>query len=153
MGISEDRDNYEFEKLAHDMTLARVTKEEPQYKSRETSAEILRELVFLAITHTRVKQDPRLTLKGIFRGIMQAMFALDKDLPETSVRLLQEIPNLSDRLVIEFSDLMTWAMEGIASLSGPLGRENCRKIRTKIDENFMGAGGVFDKLCAESHSQ
>ena len=43
---------------------------------------------------------------------MQAMFALGKDLPQTMIRLLQEIPNLADQLGIDFSSLMTWAMEG-----------------------------------------
>jgi hypothetical protein len=148
MGIPEN--DYEFEKLAHDMALSRVLKKEPISESCETAADIVRELVFLAISHTRVKQDPRVTLQEIFRGVMQAMFALDKDLSQTAVRLLQEIPNLADRLVIDFSSLMTWAMEGIASLAPAFGRENCRKMQRKIDEKFMGAGEIFGKLCSQS---
>lgn len=149
--MTETPDSFEFEKLAHDMALVRITKEDPAYKAFETAAEIIQELVFLAITHTKDRQDPHITLKGIFRGVTQALFALNKDMPPACVRLLQEIPHLSERLELDFATLMTWAMEGIASLSAPLGRENCHKIRAKIDENFMGAGEIFEKLCAQNH--
>ncbi len=149
--MAETTDNFEFEKLAHDMALVRITKEDPSYKAAETAADIIQELVFLAITHTKGKQDPHITLKGIFRGVTQALFALNKDMPQACVRLLQEIPHLSERLELDFATLMTWAMEGIASLASPLGRENCHKIRAKIDENFMGTGEIFEKLCAQNH--
>ena len=145
-------DDYEFEKLAHDMVLNRVKKEEALSNSCETAAQIVKELVLIAITYTRVKQDPRFTLYKIFRGVMQAMFALGKDLPQTMIRLLQEIPNLADQLGIDFSSLMTWAMEGTASLSESFGRENCQKIRSNIEEKFMGAGDIFEKLCSQKKS-
>ena len=73
--MSETTDSFEFEKLAHDMALIRITKEDPGYKASETAAEIIQELIFLAVTHTKDKQDPHITLKGIFRGITQALFA------------------------------------------------------------------------------
>ena len=148
--MAEASGNFEFEKLAHDMALVRITKETPSYQAAEIASEIIQELIFLAITHTKGKQDPHITLHGIFRGITQALFALNKDMPQACVRLLQEIPHLSDRLELDFATLMTWAMEGIASLAGPLGRDNCHKIRAKIDETFMGAGEIFEKLCAQN---
>ncbi len=148
--MTEASDSFEFEKLAHDMALIRIAKDAPSYQAAETASEIIQELVFLAVTHTKGKQDPHITLRGIFRGITQALFALNKDMPQACVRLLQEIPHLADRLELDFATLMTWAMEGIASLSGPLGRDNCHKIRAKIDENFMGAGEIFEGLCAKN---
>jgi hypothetical protein len=75
------------------------------------------------------------------------MVMIDKSLPEAAVAILQGMSETAVLVHLDPGDLMTWGMEGIASVCHVAGTEARLSVRMAIEESFMGAGEVFGALC------
>jgi hypothetical protein len=139
--------DYDFETLAKEIAVALREDE----NAPADAANAARKMVIAAVTSTRERQDPRLTVGGVCRGIMAGMVLLEKDLPAASVALLGQMATVAQEASLDPADCMTWAMEGIAPVAkmAPGGPD---AVRAAIEENYMGAGEVFDRIVAESGS-
>ncbi|MDD5656775.1 MAG: hypothetical protein PHF00_05915 [Elusimicrobia bacterium] len=135
------QDGYDFEKLTREMVAAKAA------KSPATAAEIAVRTIISGVPSTRERQDPRLTVVGVCRGAMSGMLLLEGDLVATAVELLRAMGQLSLTAHLDPADLMTWAMEGVASVVGMGAPILKSQVRDAIESNFMGAGEVFDGLC------
>ena len=142
--LVEPPEEYDFEKLAREIVLSRLKGSD---KGPEGAAEILKQLIVGGVMGTRLRQAPRLTVSAVCRGIMSGMLLIEKDLPRTAVKILGELPVISNEIPIDPADLMTWAMEGIAAVAHMAGPAAQSSIQELIEEKFMGAGPVFGELC------
>lgn len=140
----EQAAEYDFEKLAREIVVSRLGS---LAKAPEAAAEIAKKIIVAGVRSTKVRQDPRLTVSLVCRGVLSGMLVLDKDLGETAVRVLREIPLIAHEVPLDPGDLMTWAMEGIASVAHLAGQDARLDIQGRIEESFLGAGAVFARLC------
>ncbi len=137
---------YDFQTLAREIAVA--LREDSNAPA--DAAEAARKMVVAAVASTRERQDPRHTVSGVCRGIMAGMALLDKDLPATAVALLGRMAAVAQETALDPAECMTWAMEGIAPVAKTASGGTGDAVRAAIEENFMGAGEVFDRLLAES---
>lgn len=114
------------------------------------AADAARKTVVAAVAGTRGRQDPHLTVSSVCRGIMAGMALQEKDLAATAVALLGQMATAAQEASLDPADCMTWAMEGIAPVAKVAHAGAADAIRSAIEENFMGAGEVFDRLLSES---
>ena len=78
---------------------------------------------------------------------MGGMLLLEKDLPRTAVSILSQMGAVAGETHQDPTELMTWAMEGIAPVAKLAGETACYAVREAIEAAFMGAGEVFSKAC------
>lgn len=138
---------YDFEKLAREIVISRLA---GLPNASEAAAEIAKKIIVAGIKSTKVRQDPHLTVASACRGVLGGMLVLNKDLGETAVRVLREIPHIAHEVPIDPGDLMTWGMEGMAEVARMAGREASQHVQERIEESFMGAGAVFSQLCSRA---
>ena len=111
------------------------------------AGDIAHQIVSKAITGTSARQAPRDSVIAVCRGLMSGMLLLEKDLPATAVAILSQMSVVATETHQDPAELMTWAMEGIASIAKLAGRHTCEAIEHAIDAAFMGAGQVFATAC------
>jgi hypothetical protein len=143
--MPENDPEYDFEKLAREIVISRLGALEG---APSAAAEIAKKIIVTGIRSTKVRQDPHMTVVAVCKGVLGGMLVLNKDLAETSVKVLKEIPQIAHEVPIDPSDLMTWGMEGIASVALMAGDAARSSIQERIEESFMGAGAVFSRLCS-----
>ena len=78
---------------------------------------------------------------------MSGMFLLEKDLPRTAVAILSQMSVVATETHQDPSELMTWAMEGIAPIVALAGGHTKDDVELAIETAFMGAGDVFKHVC------
>lgn len=139
--------DYDFEKLAREITSARLRGLE---KAPAAAGEIASKIILAGVQSTKNRQDPRLSVISVCRGVMGGMLLIEGDLAGAAVEILQHMARLAQELHLDPSDMMTWAMEGFVGVV-VLGHADLGpKLREAIEHKFMGAGGVFDELCAKA---
>ncbi len=139
--------DYDFEKLAREITSARLRGLE---KAPAAAGEIAAKIIIAGVQSTKARQDPRLSVISVCRGVLGGMLLIEGDLPAASVEILQQMAHLAQELHLDPADMMTWAMEGFASVV-VLGHSDLGpRLRDAIEHKFMGAGGVFDELCQKA---
>lgn len=134
---------YDFEKLAKEIVLERL-RDLPNPPA--AAGEIALKIAVPAVTSTRLRQDPRLTVSATCRGVMQGMLLLEKDLGETAVSLLNQMAAISQEADLDPADCMTWAMEGMAPVCRLASSHVQDSVSHAIEEHFMGAGQIFNDL-------
>lgn len=95
----------------------------------------------------RAEGDPRRGVVEAVRGGMNAVFLANHDLTGVAIKVLESLPNLSLMSRVGPEEVMTWVMEGIASAALMAGGELEGDIRSRIEEQFHGAGDIFASLC------
>jgi hypothetical protein len=134
---------YDFEKLAKEFVIERLKDVEDPYS---LAGEAVRKILVAALPTTRDKQEPRVTVSATCRGIMSGMLLIEKDLPKTAVALLTQTAQVADESGLDPADCMTWAMEGIAPVAKMGHGSSVDAVSNAIEENFMGAGDVFNNI-------
>jgi len=134
---------YDFEKLGKEIVVSRMKDVDDPYS---LAGEAARKIAVAAVASTRDKQDPRVTVTAACRGVMSGMVILEKDLAKTAVALLQQMAAVAHETNLDPAECMTWAMEGIAPVVKVAPGGAADHVRAAIEENFMGAGSVFDHL-------
>lgn len=137
---------FDFEKLGKEIVVNRFKDLEDPYA---LAGEAARKIAVAAVTSTRDRQDPHVTVAAACRGVMGGMVLIEKDLPKTAVALLSQMAAVADEAHLDPADCMTWAMEGIAPIA-KVAHGGPDEVRAAIEENFMGAGEVFDNLLLTS---
>lgn len=145
--MAESDPEYDFEKLAREIVVSRLSALDG---APAAAAEIAKKIIVTGIRSTKVRQDPRMTVVAVCKGVLGGMLVLNKDLAETSVKVLKEIPQIAHEVPIDPTDLMTWGMEGIAAVAHMAGEQARNSIQERIEESFMGAGAVFSQLCSRA---
>ena len=134
---------YDFEKLAKEIVIAKL---------KETSdpaalaADVVRQIAVTGLAGTRAQQEPRVTVAAACRGVMAGMLLSEMDLAKTAVSLLSQMALIAQESSLDPADCMTWAMEGFAPVVklAPLGAADA--VGAAIEQNFMGAGQVFEGI-------
>lgn len=111
------------------------------------AGEIAHQIVTRAIAGTSARQDPRHSVTATCKGLMGGMLLLEKDLPRTAVSILSQMGTVAGETHQDPTELMTWAMEGIAPVAKIAGESTCDAVKEAIEAAFMGAGQVFSKAC------
>jgi hypothetical protein len=134
---------YDFEKLAKAIVVDRLR---GVADAHALAAEIAHKIAVAGFAGTTGRQEPRVTLTAACRGVMSGMLLIEKDLPKTAVALLAKMAVIAQESSLDPADCMTWAMEGIAPIvkMGPPGTSDA--VGTAIEQNFMGAGQVFEGM-------
>lgn len=134
---------YDFEKLGKEIVVSRFKDLEDPYA---LAGEAARKIAVPAVTSTRDRQDPHLTIAAVCRGVAAGMVILGKDLPKTAVALLSQMAVVAVETNLDPAECMTWAMEGLAPVAKLAPGGAADAVRAAIDEHFMGAGQVFEQL-------
>ena len=142
-------DDFNLEKLAQQIVIERL---EGVADAPEGAGLIARKIVTQAVTGTIARQSPRLSVTAVCRGLMSGMLILQKDLPLTAVAILNQMSVVSLETHQDPAEMMTWAMEGIASVVTLTGEPVRAAVETAIETAFMGAGTVFAHACATAGS-
>lgn len=141
-------DKFNFGQLTKEMIVSRLKEISD---APGVAAEIARKTIIAGVRATQAsRQDPRETVEEICMGAMSGLLLIEKDLPEGAVRILHSMSEASHELHLDPSEMMTWAMAGIARISALVGPDTRWQIRCAIQEAYMGAGEVFDRLCQEA---
>jgi hypothetical protein len=144
MKMAQENPSYDFEKLSREIVLSRL--KAPDAGPGEFSV-IAKKTMLAALASTHFKQDPRLTVRSICRGLVGGVFLSDANVADAASQLLSVLSEVGQEASIAPSDLMTWAMEGIAEIArmAPPGTQTA--IADKIESTFHGAGPIFRQFC------
>jgi hypothetical protein len=134
---------YDFEKLGKEIVVERFKDLENPYA---LAGEAARKIAVAAVTSTRNRQDPHITVVSACRGVMGGMMLLEKDLAKTAVTLLLQMAAVAQEANLDPADCMTWAMEGIAPVVKLAPGCSIDLVRAAIEEQFMGTGEVFESI-------
>lgn len=137
-------DDFNLEKLAKEIVVERL---KGVADAPAGAGEVARQIVTKAVTGTQARQAPRDSVTAVCRGLMSGMLILEKDLPATAVAILSQMSVVAAATHQDPAALMTWAMDGIASVAALAGRHTCEGIELAIEAAFMGAGQVFASAC------
>lgn len=130
-----------FERLARILTRARHA--QSPLRPEDASA-LVRECVEIA--SLEFLHDPRRTLAKFTCGVLKCYLTLELDAAHAAVAILKAAPSLSvDHAP---SQLMTWAMEGMALVAFIAGPQQQSQMHAAIDAGLAGAGPVFQQVCA-----
>ncbi|MDX6770401.1 MAG: hypothetical protein SF051_12775 [Elusimicrobiota bacterium] len=140
-------DAFDFEQLAKDIVTSRLKE---AGEAPAACAEVARKMIVSGVTSTGAKQDPRRTVIGVCQGVMGGALLLEKDLAAIAIALLSEVAAMADELHLDPSEMMTWAMEGIARVCHVSGALAESSVQDAIEAKFMGAGEAFSALCREA---
>lgn len=143
-------ESYDFEKLAREIVAGRLAG--LAERAPETAAEIAKRILISALQSTGNKQDPRQSTAAICRGVLGGLMLINQDLSQAAPLILRELAAVSHEVPIANEDLMTWAMEGFASVAVLAGPEPEHAMQLAIDQAFMGAGEVFGKACEKARA-
>lgn len=138
-------EEFDFEKLAREVVSSRL---EAIKTAPAAAGEIAKKMIVTAVKSTKVRQQARVTVRQVCRGVMGGLLIIGKNLPAAAVEILKALgEDAAQEVRADPNDLMTWAMEGIADISPIVGVEVRSEIREAIAERYMGAGEVFSQLC------
>jgi len=144
-------DGYDFEKLTREIVVSRFG--DLAEKAPEAAAEVARKTLVTTLTDKAARQDPRLTVTAVCRGLLGGLLFINQDLPAAAVRVLRVLGDVAVDVHLSPEDLMTWAMEGFAAVAVVAGPEAEHGIETAIEQQLMGAGSVFTAACAAARAQ
>lgn len=137
-------DQYNFGRLTKEMVVSRL---KGITDAPAVAAEIAKKTLIAGVRSTQgLGQDPAETVRQVCHGAMSGLLLIEKDLPQSAVKILQCMAEVSQELHLDPASAMTWAMEGIAKTAAMAPAQVRWSIRSAIDEAFMGAGEVFEKL-------
>ncbi len=139
-------EGYDFEKLTREIVVSQFGSLAD--KAPEAAAEMARKTLVTSLQGTAAKQDPHLTVAAVCRGLLGGLLFINQDLPSTVTRVLRALGEVAADVHLSPEDLMTWAMEGFAAVAVVAGAEAQSAIESAIEQDFMGAGGVFVAACA-----
>ncbi|MBI5882508.1 MAG: hypothetical protein HZB91_05325 [Elusimicrobia bacterium] len=131
---------YDFEPLSREIVVNRLKDSPDPYAA---AAKTARDIIIPALKSTLPGQRPKVTTIQVCRGIITGILAINKSVPETAVAILQMTAEIAHEGNIEPGELMTWAMEGIASVMNLAGRDVSWAVESAIESQFTGAGAVF----------
>lgn len=134
--------DYDFEKLGKEMASAFKGAED----AADRAGELARTLAAKAVSSTRGKQDPKITVAAACRGVMAGVVLNEGDLPKSAVAILQKMAAVAQESNLDPAECMTWAMEGIAPVCKLAPGAAADNVRLAIEEHFMGAGEVFSSI-------
>jgi hypothetical protein len=134
---------FDFERLAKEIVVEKM-KDAPDPSA--LAAEVVHKIAVSGLNGTRARQEPRLTVAAACRGVMAGMLLIEKDLPKTAVALLAQMALIAQEASLDPAECMTWAMEGIAPIVKLAPGGAADAVEAAIEENFMGAGAVFQGL-------
>ncbi len=135
--------DYDLEKLSREIVTSRLKGIE---RAPRTAAEIAKKILIAAVVGAP-RQEPRLTVTAVCRGVMGGLLLIEKDLPEAAVLILRELSPIAHETHLDPAELMTWGMEGIAQVAALAAPEVQWRIQERIEESYLGAGPVFRELC------
>ncbi|MBI5210983.1 MAG: hypothetical protein HY927_13520 [Elusimicrobia bacterium] len=138
---------YDFETLSREIVVSRLRDAEDHPAA---AAKTARDIILPALRSTFPSQAPRLTTIQVCRGIVTGSFFIDKDIAATVIAVLEMTAEIAHEGNLEPSEIMTWAMEGVASVMAVVGANTQYAVQTAIEERFMGAGAIFGELCQKS---
>lgn len=138
---------YDFEKLGKEIVVSRFKDLDDPYA---LAGEAARKIAVAAVTSTRQRQEPRITIAAACRGVMGGMILIEKDLPRTAVSLLDQMAAVANETGLDPAECMTWAMEGIAPIVKVAHGGVADQVRAAIEEHFMGVGEVFERILSTS---
>ena len=134
---------YDFEKLAKEIVVEKL-KDAPDPSA--LAAEVVHKIAVAGLHGTSARQEPRVTVAAACRGVMAGVLLIEKDLPKTAVALLAQMALIAQEANLDPAECMTWAMEGIAPIVKLAPGGAADDVGAAIEENFMGAGSVFQDL-------
>ncbi|MBI4677902.1 MAG: hypothetical protein HY748_10000 [Elusimicrobia bacterium] len=135
---------YDFEPLSREIVVNRLRDADDPCRA---AAKTARDIILPALKATLPAQEPRITAYQVCRGVTTGILAISKDVPETALAILEMTAEIAAEGSLEPADLMTWAMEGIASVMYLAGPEIRSAVHSAIEGRFMGAGAIFSDLC------
>lgn len=137
-------DAFDFEQLSKDIVTTRLkgVSDVPA-----AAAEVARKMIVTGVTSTQNKQEPRKTVTDVCRGVMAGVLLLEKDLPPVAMALLAETAAIAGDVHLDPSEMMTWAMEGIARVCHMAGAPVESAVQDAIEAQYMGAGEAFAAAC------
>ncbi|MFH1723592.1 MAG: hypothetical protein ABII00_03105 [Elusimicrobiota bacterium] len=142
-------EKYRFDLLAKEMVVARL-KGDPDAPAK--AADLARQTIVAGIKGTKAAgstQPPSESVRLITKGIIAGLLLLEADLAEGSVEILKQLADAGQQVGLESTEMMTWAMEGIADNAPMIQASQLEAIRGAIDSAFMGAGTIFNELCGK----
>lgn len=142
-------DAFDFEQLSKDIVSTRFAEVSDVPAA---AAEIARKMIVTGVTSTHNKQDPHKTVTDVCKGVMGGALLLGKDLPPIAIALLGEIAAVSADVNLDPSEMMTWAMEGIARVCHMAGAPVESAVQEAIEAKYMGAGEAFAAACRAAGS-
>lgn len=144
-------DGYDFEKLTREIVVSRFG--DLAEKAPDAAAEVARKTLVTTLTGTATRQDPKVTVTAVCRGLLGGLLFINQDLAAAAVRVLRVLGDVAVDAHLSPEDLMTWAMEGFAAVAVVAGPDAEHAIETAIEQEFMGAGSVFTAACAAARAQ
>jgi len=93
---------------------------------------------------------PREVVLHACHGAMAALVLQEKDPAKGAVQLMRSLGDVAQTTGTDPMDMMTWAMEGIARIAPLLQPAPLYSMREAIENAFMGAGTLFNELCAKA---
>jgi hypothetical protein len=138
-------DNYNFGQLTKEIIVSQL-KNSPN--ASIAAAELARKTIISGVHATKASgQNPKETVEEICYGTMSGVLLIAQDLTPAALEILRYSAEISNQLGIDPSDLMTWAMTGIAKIATATPMETLYKIRAAIEEEYEGVAEVFTKIC------
>ncbi|MBI4385970.1 MAG: hypothetical protein HY551_01180 [Elusimicrobia bacterium] len=117
------------------------------------AAEIAKKTIVAGVRGTQTSgQIPQETVEQICLGAMKGLLLLEKDLPKAAVHILNRMAEASSELHMDPEEMMTWAMRGISRITPLVSTDIRWNIQRAIEDQYMGAGEVFARLCGEISS-
>ena len=140
-------EGYDFERLAREIVASRL---KDLAAPAEGAGAVAREIIISAVQSTKVRQDPHLTVTAAVRGVMSGLLLIEKPLVDAAVEVLQQANNIAQQSSLDPTEVMTWALEGIAQVAAMAPAEAQNAIHEAIEHKYMGAGGVYNELLAKA---
>lgn len=114
----------------------------------KVAADIVAQTIAAGIPSAKASgKDPKDAVEEICFGAMSGLLLLEKDIPKSAILIIKSMAELSQKVGIDPSELMTWAMSGIARITPMTSIQVREEIRSLIEADYMGAGEVFSSLC------
>lgn len=141
---------YRFDELTREMVVSQL-RGAPD--APHEAAVIARKTIAAGLRGTRGVAGPPPpgdSVRQICRGMIAGMILLDGDLPRTAVELLTQVGAAADETHTDRTEMMTWALRGIADNARVLPARELMAVTSAIDAQFMGTGELFGRLCHEA---
>ena len=95
----------------------------------------------------RVTKEPKDPVVAACRGGFNAVLLGGQSVPDAAVGVMEALSGMSLSMRTSPEDLMSWVMEGAADVMPMAGAAIRDALHTRIEEKYMGASAIFDKLC------
>lgn len=146
--------------MADNLNLGQLTKEMIVAQLREAkdapafAADIVKQTILASIPSIKASgRQPKDSIEEICFGAISGLLLIEKNLPRAAVLILGKMAEISQKVGIDPSELMTWAMEGIARIAPMTTIQILEDTRTLIEHEYMGAGGIFYSLCQKYQAE